>query len=68
MGEPLLRVVRGNPTTDELAAVVAALLAWPAANADAGAGAGAGAAPPGRTPSAWVRSTRPAATVTLRYP
>jgi hypothetical protein len=48
--EPLLRVVRGTPTAEELAALVGALLtrATPAP-------------PPDPAPPAWVRSGRPAA-------
>ena len=47
-GRPALRVIRGDATPEEIAAVIAVLLS----RSGAGAGAGAGAAGP--RPSAWA--------------
>ncbi|HLU33591.1 MAG TPA: acyl-CoA carboxylase subunit epsilon [Natronosporangium sp.] len=48
-GEPLLRVTRGSPTDEEVAALVAVVMRLVAARRRAGAGAG---------PSRWVLSAR----------
>jgi hypothetical protein len=50
--EPMLRVVRGTPTDEELAAVTVMLLAR----------APAPAAAPAAGPSLWVRAARPGTT------
>jgi acyl-CoA carboxylase epsilon subunit len=52
--KPVLRVVRGNPTPEEIAAVVSVLTARASA---AGAGARTDAAPP-ETPSGWNDRSR----------
>jgi Acyl-CoA carboxylase epsilon subunit len=51
-GRPLLRIVRGEPTDDELAAVVVALTSL---------AAGAAEAPPRSPWRSWGRSIRPLA-------
>ncbi|MFI5496479.1 acyl-CoA carboxylase subunit epsilon [Actinoplanes sp. NPDC051859] len=50
--EPLVSVVRGGPTTEELAALVGALIAT---------STGADAAKPETSTNAWIRSVRPGA-------
>ncbi|WP_189081651.1 acyl-CoA carboxylase subunit epsilon [Mangrovihabitans endophyticus] len=50
--DPLVRVVRGNPSPDEVAALVIALVTRSAP---------ADTRPPQPTASTWVRSARPAA-------
>jgi hypothetical protein len=51
--DPVLRVVRGAPSADELAALLAVVVP----------GGGRPARPDGGAPSAWVRSARPGAAI-----
>jgi hypothetical protein len=57
--QQLVRVVKGAPTAEELAALLAVLLHRSRARADS-------AAPTVSTGSQWVRSSRPGATVGAR--
>ncbi|WP_210480550.1 acyl-CoA carboxylase subunit epsilon [Naasia sp. SYSU D00948] len=56
-----VRIVRGSPTPEELAAVLAVLHALPAPPAHR-------PAPPSATPSDWQRSQRALRTAPLRHP